>query len=76
MCDLYKACMILLKDYFYLFLYNIIFLYFPGDSGDLNCWEALADAYLARGSFTAAHKAYEKVLQMNPGSEYTRLRRK
>lgn len=66
-----------IKRLFLIIFYTILcFLYFSGDSGDLNCWEALADAYLARGSFTAAHKAYEKVLQMNPGSEYTRLTRK
>jgi len=44
-----------------------------GDSGDVTCWEALADAYMARGSFNAALKAFEKVQTMKENSEYARL---
>ena len=36
-------------------------------------WEALADAYLARGSFSAARKAFERVLVLKPGALYPRL---
>jgi len=44
-----------------------------GDSTSSMCWEALADAYMARGSYTAARKAFEKVLNINPSSVYSRL---
>jgi len=44
-----------------------------GDSSDINCWEALAEAYMARGSFTAAQKSFEKVLQLDSNSVYARL---
>jgi len=36
-------------------------------------WEALADAYLARGSFSAARKAFERVLVLKPKALYPRL---
>ena len=36
-------------------------------------WEALADAYLSRGSFSAARKAFERVLVLKPGALYPRL---
>ena len=39
----------------------------------LPTWEALADAYLARGSYSAARKAFARVLEMRPGAEYPRL---
>ena len=44
-----------------------------GESGDVTCWEALADAYMARGSYTAALKAFEKVLTIKEDSEYARF---
>jgi len=44
-----------------------------GDSTDINCWEALAEAYMARGSFTAAQKSFEKVLTLDSKSVYARL---
>ena len=50
---------------------NQIFI-FRGDSSDVNCWEALAEAYMARGSFTAAQKSFEKVLQLDSNSVYAR----
>ncbi len=31
------------------------------DSTDCHAWECLADAYMARGSYTAALKAFDKV---------------
>ena len=37
------------------------------------CWEALGDAYMARGSYVAARKAFEKVLSMSNESLYSRL---
>ena len=37
------------------------------------CWEALGDAYMARGSYVAARKAFEKVLSMSSESLYSRL---
>ena len=44
-----------------------------GDSSNVMCWEALADAYMARGSYTAARKAFEKVLSLSPDSVYSCL---
>ncbi len=44
-----------------------------GAEGDVAAWESLADAYRARGSHTAAMKAYEKVLKMKPDSVYAEL---
>lgn len=43
-----------------------------GDSSDINCWEALAEAYMARGSFIAAQKSFEKVIQLDSKSVYAR----
>ena len=37
------------------------------------CWEALGDAYVARGSYVAARKAFEKVLTLCPDSVYSQL---
>ena len=42
-------------------------------SSSVSTWEALADAYLARGSFSAARKAFERVLLLKPGSLYPSL---
>lgn len=33
-------------------------------------WECLADAYLNRGSLTAALKSFNKVIELNPDSSY------
>eukprot|EP00092_Neocalanus_flemingeri_P033930 GFUD01036895.1.p1 GENE.GFUD01036895.1~~GFUD01036895.1.p1 ORF type:complete len:1307 (+),score=422.74 GFUD01036895.1:54-3974(+) len=44
-----------------------------GDSSSVTCWEALADAYMIRGSYTASRKAFEKVLSLAPDSVYSRL---
>lgn len=35
-----------------------------------NAWESLGDAYLALGSFTAAIKSYQKVLDLDPNLVY------
>ena len=43
------------------------------DSTSLAAWEALADSYLARGSYTAARKAFQRVLELSPGAAYPRL---
>ena len=43
------------------------------DPTNLTCWEALADAYMARGSFVAARKGFEKVLSMDSDNVYSRL---
>ena len=43
------------------------------DPTNLTCWEALADAYMARGSFVAARKAFEKVLSVEGENVYSRL---
>ncbi|RZF45634.1 hypothetical protein LSTR_LSTR010585 [Laodelphax striatellus] len=40
------------------------------DPTDSECWEVLADSYLARGSYTSALKSYQKVLENKPGSLY------
>jgi superkiller protein 3 len=33
-------------------------------------WECLADAYLSRGSLTAALKSFGKAIELNPESTY------
>lgn len=43
------------------------------DASDSNAWESLGDAYLALGSFTAAMKSYQKVLELKPGLAYPLL---
>ena len=43
------------------------------DPGDAHAWEGLADAYRARGSYSAAMKAYDKVLRLCPESVYAEL---
>ena len=60
------------KKRMFQFPYDEFITVLLGDSGDVNCWESLADAYLARGSYTAALKAFEKVLTINHNSEYPR----
>ena len=40
---------------------------------NVTCWEALGDAYMARGSYVAARKAFEKVLTLNSESVYSKL---
>jgi len=44
-----------------------------GDSNSVMCWEALADAYMARGSYSAARKAFEKVVSLAPDTVYSKL---
>ncbi len=44
-----------------------------GDPKSLTAWECLADAYKARGSYTASAKAYEQVLKLDPDSCYAEL---
>nr|CAD7262121.1 unnamed protein product [Timema shepardi] len=39
----------------------------PNDS---HCWESLADAYYARGAYTAALKSYQRVVELSPGAVY------
>ena len=43
------------------------------DSDNAVCWEALGDAYMARGSYVAARKAFEKVVSVSSESSYSRL---
>lgn len=38
-----------------------------------HCWESLADAYLARGAYTAALKCYQKTAELVPHSLYPLL---
>ncbi|CAH1156223.1 unnamed protein product [Phaedon cochleariae] len=38
-----------------------------------HCWQSLADAYFARGSFTSALKCYEKSLELATNSLYSSL---
>jgi len=47
-----------------LFKLNIEF--FPGVA---NCWDSLGEAYMLKGDTTAARKAYEKALEINPDME-------
>jgi len=44
-----------------------------GDSSSVMCWEALADAYMVRGSYSAARKAFEKVVSLEPDTVYSKL---
>ncbi len=39
----------------------------------MTAWECLADAYKARGSYTASVKAFEQVLLLNPDATYAHL---
>ncbi|NP_001153421.1 tetratricopeptide repeat domain 37 isoform X1 [Nasonia vitripennis] len=41
------------------------------DPIDSNCWECLADAYLARGAHLSAIKSYERALKLNSESIYS-----
>lgn len=43
------------------------------DTNNVECWEGLADAYLARGSYTSAQKVFEKSVQLNPENSYAKL---
>jgi tetratricopeptide (TPR) repeat protein len=38
-----------------------------------NCWECLADAYLARGAYISALKSYERALELNPDSFFSMI---
>ncbi|XP_013777093.1 tetratricopeptide repeat protein 37-like [Limulus polyphemus] len=40
------------------------------DSSDIHCWECLGDAYLQRGSFNAALKAFTKASELQPNQLY------
>ncbi|GLH08653.1 Tetratricopeptide repeat protein 37 [Gryllus bimaculatus] len=40
------------------------------DPSDSHCWESLADAYYARGSYTSALKSYQRVAELNPEALY------
>ena len=51
---------------------NLIF-FTRSEPENIVCWEALGDAYIARGSFVAARKAFEKVLSINNESPYSKL---
>ena len=42
------------------------------DNADPICWETLGDAYLARGSYTAAMKAFQKASELQPSSVYAK----
>ena len=37
---------------------------------DSACWEALGDAYMARGSYMSALKTFQKAAELNSGSIY------
>ena len=41
-----------------------------GSIDDSACWEALGDAYMARGSYMSALKTFQKAVELNPGSIY------
>ncbi|ESO09801.1 hypothetical protein HELRODRAFT_183847 [Helobdella robusta] len=41
------------------------------DANDLRVWERLGAAYLLRGSYTSALKAFQKVLNSEPGAIYS-----
>lgn len=43
------------------------------DSNDSHCWECLADACVAHGSYQTALKCYEKCKELNAGSVYCLL---
>ncbi|XP_059825283.1 superkiller complex protein 3 [Hypanus sabinus] len=40
------------------------------DPKDANCWECLGEAYLSRGGYTAALKAFTKANELNPNAVY------
>ncbi|KAG8237943.1 hypothetical protein J437_LFUL017317 [Ladona fulva] len=40
------------------------------DPTDRHCWESLADAYLARGSFLTALKSYQRVTELDSSAVY------
>ncbi|XP_078421540.1 superkiller complex protein 3 [Cetorhinus maximus] len=40
------------------------------DLKDANCWECLGEAYLSRGGYNAALKAFTKASELNPNSVY------
>ncbi|XP_066273178.1 tetratricopeptide repeat protein 37-like [Branchiostoma lanceolatum] len=41
------------------------------DPKDPHCWECLAEAYLSRGGYTAALKAFTKAAELNPEATYS-----
>ncbi|KAI8480965.1 Tetratricopeptide repeat protein 37 [Branchiostoma belcheri] len=41
------------------------------DPKDPHCWECLAEAYLTRGGYTAALKAFTKAAELNPEATYS-----
>lgn len=43
------------------------------DTNSVECWEGLADAYLARGSYNSALKVFEKSVEINPDNSYAKL---
>jgi len=43
------------------------------DKENTQCWEALADAYMARGSFNSALNVFEKSVELNPSNYYAKL---
>nr|CAH7731856.1 unnamed protein product [Callosobruchus chinensis] len=43
------------------------------DGDNVHCWEALADAYFARGSYTSALKCYQKSLELTTTALYPSL---
>lgn len=43
------------------------------DSNNVECWEGLADAYLARGSYSSAQKVFEKNVQLDKNNSYAKL---
>ena len=43
------------------------------DKENTDCWEALADAYMARGSFNSALNVFEKSVELNPTNSYAKL---
>jgi superkiller protein 3 len=43
------------------------------DAKNAECWEALADAYFARGSYNSSLKVFEKSVELNPTNTYAKL---
>ncbi|KAL7049781.1 hypothetical protein ACKWTF_003847 [Chironomus riparius] len=43
------------------------------DKENTECWEGLADAYMARGSFNSALNVFEKSVEINPLNSYAKL---
>ena len=41
------------------------------DAGDVHCWQLLGEAYALRGSYTAALKAFEKVVELDSECVYS-----